>query len=108
MDQPQEPQSAKQHSPKSRLILFVAGDERNSRLAKENLARICRDMLAGRCEVQYVDVVEDFDTAQKFNILLTPTLLVVEPRPQVMIVGNLSDMEEVCAALRVGYRKELA
>jgi len=31
--------------PTYRLVLFVAGDERNSRIARENLERICREDL---------------------------------------------------------------
>jgi len=102
MNQPQKPETAEGQPPKFRFILFVAGDERNSRVAKENLARVCRDIPDDRCEVQVVDVLQDFDFALKHNILLTPSLLVVEPPPQVMIVGTLDEMAEVRAALQVG------
>ena len=67
-----------------------------------NLARICRDSLDGRCEMQVVDVMEDFETALEYNILLTPALLVVEPPPQIVIVGDLGEREDVLAALQVG------
>jgi hypothetical protein len=81
-------------------MLFVAGEEHNSRTAKNNLARICR-AIGDRCEVQLVDVMQDFESALKYNILLTPSLLVVEPPPQVVIVGNLNDPAEVRAALGI-------
>jgi circadian clock protein KaiB len=97
----QTPEAAEEQLPIFRFILFVAGDERNSRIAKNNLARICKDILVGRCEVELVDVMQDFAAALKYNILLTPSLLVVAPPPQVMIVGNLDDMEEVSAALQI-------
>lgn len=107
MIQSPKPETPEQKSSKFRLILFVAGEEQNSRIAKENLSRICRDMLGGRCEVQLVDVLQDFDTALNYNILLTPSLLVIEPPPQILIVGNLNDMAEVRATLQVDNRKKL-
>lgn len=102
MTQPQTPATARPQPPKFRLILFVAGDEHNSRIAKENLALICRDILDSRCEAQIVDVLQDFAAAVKYNILLTPSLLVVEPPPELLIIGNLNDLEEVRAALQAG------
>lgn len=89
-------------SPTYRLVLFIAGEERNSRIARENLERICREDLEGDCEVRVVDILEDFDAAIAHNILLTPALLVVEPPIDEVIIGNLSDAEVVRSALRIG------
>lgn len=82
--------------------LFVAGDEPNSRQAKRNLAALCEGDLAGKCRIEIVDVLEDFETALKHGILLTPTLLSLKPGPEVRIIGNLDDREKVRAALRIG------
>lgn len=81
------------------LILYVAGDGPNSRIARENLARICENELAGNCTVRIVDVLEDFSAAAKDNILVTPTLLVCKSEHVVTIIGNLSDHEKVQGAL---------
>ncbi len=35
------------------------------------------------------------------NILVTPALILVAPRPRVVILGNLSDAPKVLAALRL-------
>lgn len=101
MTQANQSENSEQPSAKLRLMLFVAGEEHNSRIAKDNLARICRG-IEDRCKVQLVDVMQDFEAALKYNILLTPSLLVVEPSPQVVIVGNLNDPAEVQAALGIG------
>ena len=85
-----------------RFMLFVAGDEPNSRAARTNLASLCEHDLHGRARVDIVDVLEEIETAAKHNILVTPTLLVMEPRPAVTIVGNLSDRMKLHAALRLG------
>lgn len=83
------------------LVLFVAGDGLNSSIARQNLASLCENELAGRCRVNIVDVLEDFSAAAKNNILVTPTLLVCKPEPVVTIIGNLSDREKVRAALNL-------
>lgn len=87
--------------PEYRLVLFVAGNEKNSRLARENLDRICREDLQGRCEVRVVDILEDFNAAIEHNIVLTPALQVIEPPIEEVIVGNLSDADAVRSALRI-------
>ena len=44
---------------------------------------------------------EDFQAAVKDNILVTPALILVAPLPQVTVLGNLSDLPKVLAALRL-------
>lgn len=83
------------------LRLFVAGNERKSRLARENLASICREYLADHCTVEVVDVLLDFKSALDCGIFLTPALLVVWPHPTVTIFGTLSDHNKIIDALRL-------
>ncbi len=91
-----------------RLILFVAGDERNSRIARENLGRICTEDLDGRCQVQVMDVLEDFSLAAAHQILLTPALLVLEPEPETVVIGNLNDRQKVRTALGLDPLRRIA
>ena len=81
------------------LRLFVAGDEPNSKLAKENLERLCEAHLKGICNIEVVDVLEHFDIAIENSVLVTPALIVAAPPPRVTIYGNLSDTTKVMAAL---------
>jgi circadian clock protein KaiB len=83
------------------LRLFVAGNGPHSVQARKNIERICEEHLQGRCELTIFDVSHDFKTALDHGVLLTPTLLLVSPQPQVMIVGNLNDEAKVLAALRL-------
>jgi circadian clock protein KaiB len=83
------------------LRLFVAGNGPNSTQALANLRQLCQEHLKGRCDIETVDVVKDFAAAVKDNILVTPALILVEPRPRVMILGNLSDRSKVLQALRL-------
>ena len=87
------------------LRLFMAGNGPNSKQALANLRSLCQEYLKGRCTIETVDVVKDFQAAVRENILVTPALILVAPRPRVMILGNLSDLPKVLAALRLSGRK---
>lgn len=84
-----------------RMTLFIAGDEVNSRRARENLARLCEQECKGRCELNVIDVLEDFQAAVEHNVMVTPTLIVTEPPPTVTILGDLRDTARLRAALRL-------
>ena len=81
--------------------LFVAGNESNSTQARGNLARLCEEHLRGRYEIETVDVLKHAAAAHKNNVLVTPTLILIEPHPKVTVLGNLSDTSQVLAALRL-------
>lgn len=81
--------------------LFVAGDERNSRQARENLTRLCEKHLNRRYEIEIVDVLKDFKSALENNVLLTPALIVLSHLTHVTIFGTLSDTHKVLSALQL-------
>lgn len=84
-----------------RMILFVAGEERNSQAARKNLALLSDRCFNGRPQIEVVNVLEDFARALEYRILLTPTLVVLSPPPQVRIVGTLEDPQRVLSALKM-------
>jgi circadian clock protein KaiB len=83
------------------LRLFMAGNGQNSQKALANLRSLCQEHLDGRCTIETVDVLKDYQAAVRDNILVTPALVLVAPRPRVTILGNLSDLQKVLAALRL-------
>jgi circadian clock protein KaiB len=83
------------------LRLFIAGNGSNSKQALANLRLLCQEHLKGRCTIEMVDVVKDFQAAVRNNILVTPALILVAPRPRVIVLGNLSDQQKVLHALRL-------
>ena len=83
------------------LRLFVAGAGPNSKRALVNLRRLCRERLNGRCTIETVDVTKDYEAAVRDNILVTPALILVAPRPRVMILGNHGESQKVLVALRL-------
>ena len=83
------------------LRLFMAGNGPNSERALVNLRSLCEEHLKGRYTIETVDVVKDFQAAIRDNILVTPALILVAPLPRVTVLGNLSDLPKVLAALRL-------
>lgn len=84
-----------------RLLLFVCDGEPNSVRARENLDRICATRLRGRCDVRVIDVLKDYRAALEHNVLVTPCLVKLEPRPRALIAGTLSDADAVHTALQL-------
>ena len=83
------------------MKLYIANNEHNSRLARENLTRICDKYLKDWCQIEEVDVLTDFASALKDRIFVTPTLILVSPEPRATVVGNLGNREGVISALRL-------
>lgn len=83
------------------LRLFMAGNGPNSKQALSNLRQLCQEYLKGRCTIEAIDVVKDFEAAVANDILVTPALILVSPRPSVVVLGNLSDRQKVLLALRL-------
>jgi circadian clock protein KaiB len=79
--------------------LYVAGDAPNSTLARRNLAAICLGHLAGRHEIEVVDVYREPERALADRVFMTPTLLKLAPPPLRTIVGALSRTQSVLLAL---------
>ncbi|GAB4504274.1 MAG: hypothetical protein Fur0043_12680 [Anaerolineales bacterium] len=83
------------------LRLFVAGDEPNSARAKAALRRLSETHLRGRCEIQIIDVYQDYQAAIDHQIVIVPCLVVVSPPPGRTIVGSLKDEASLLAALEI-------
>ena len=81
--------------------LFVAGSEPNSTIARHNLTRLCEKYLPGRHRIDIVDVFESAAVALKHQVIVTPTLIVLKPKPGVTLLGNLSETRQVVATLRL-------
>jgi len=83
------------------LRLYVAGQSPKSLNAFANLKSICEEHLAGRYELEVIDLVEFPALAQSDDILAIPTLVRRLPAPLRKIIGDLSDTEKVLVSLRV-------
>jgi len=79
--------------------LYVAGDALNSAQARSNLNALCRAHLAGRHEIEVVDVFREPQRALADAVFMTPTLIKLAPLPVRTIVGTLSQTQTVLQAL---------
>ena len=79
--------------------LYVAGDAQNSAQAVTNLTSLCRAHLAGQHEIEVVDVFREPKRALTDGILMTPTLVKLEPYPIRRVVGTLSQTTVLLQAL---------
>ena len=83
-----------------RFRLYVAGAAPNSVQAVANLGGLCREHLAGRYEIEVVDVFREPERALAEGIFMTPTLLKLAPSPAPRkIVGTLSQKLQLMVAL---------
>lgn len=73
-----------------KFLLYVAGNAPNSAQALANLTTLCLEHLAGRYEIEIIDVFKEPKRALADNIFMTPTLIKVAPSPSRRIVGTLT------------------
>jgi len=79
--------------------LFIAADTLNSVQAEGNLNALCKAHLAGRHEIEVIDVFKDPKRAVAEGVRMTPTLLKMAPGPVRRIVGSLTDTDRVMQTL---------
>ena len=84
---------------KFKFSLYVAGETPNSLRAIANLAALCREYLPDQHAIEIVNVFRDPKRALADGILITPTLIKLEPAPVRRIVGTLSEIQTVLRAL---------
>ena len=83
------------------LRLYVAGQSPKSLRAFANLKQICEERLAGRYEIEVIDLVEHPSMARSDDILAIPTLVRRLPEPLRKVIGDLSNTERVLVGLRL-------
>ena len=84
------------------LTLYVSGASPRSAEAIDTIRRICDDELAGRVDLNIVDVGDQPGLAVSDDILAVPTLVKRLPEPLRQLVGNLADADRVRVGLDLG------
>ncbi|MEK6975747.1 MAG: circadian clock KaiB family protein [Candidatus Thermoplasmatota archaeon] len=84
-----------------KLRLYVAGKTERSKLALDNLRQVCEEKLAGRYEIEVIDLVEHPELAAGDQILALPTLVRRLPPPARKIIGDLSKKDRVLVGLDI-------
>ncbi len=85
--------------PRWALTLYVSGASPRSLEAIDAVRRLCDEDLAGRVDLEVVNAAEHPALVKRDNILALPTLVKHTPGPLRHLVGNLTDLARVRAAL---------
>jgi circadian clock protein KaiB len=81
------------------LRLYVTGSTSRSARAIENMRRICEEHLAGRYDLEVIDIYQRPEAAREFQLIAAPTLVKLLPEPLRRIVGDLSNHDKVLHGL---------
>jgi circadian clock protein KaiB len=84
--------------PHYQLRLFVAGTSPRSLRSVVTLRRLCDRHLAGRVDLEVVDIYQQPELAEQDQVA-APTLVKLMPLPLCRIIGDLSDERRVLHAL---------
>jgi len=89
------------------LCLYVAGMTPNSARAISNLKKICEEHLAGRYDLNVIDVYRKPTLAKGEQIIAAPTLIKKLPLPMRKLIGDMSDTGKVIIGLdiRIGSKR---
>lgn len=83
------------------LRLYVAGQTPRSIAAFANLKRLCEEHLAGRYNIEVIDLIKHPQLAAGDQIVAIPTLVRKLPQPIRKIVGDLRDTERALVGLQL-------
>lgn len=82
-----------------RLRLYVSGQTGRSQRAIAVLQGLCEEQLAGRSELEVIDVLAEPGRADEDRVLATPMLIKLAPAPVRRVIGDFSDLPRLHEAL---------
>jgi circadian clock protein KaiB len=81
------------------LRLYVAGLTPRSQDAIRAITAICKEHLAGRCDLEVIDIYQHPILAKGEQIIAAPTLVKKLPLPLRKVIGNMADKDKVLVGL---------
>ena len=90
------------------LRLFVAGATARSRQAVLRVRQLCEAELKNGCNLKVIDIYQQPELARKNQIVATPTLIMVFPKPVRRFIGNLSNTDGLFIELDVTTKGKIA
>ena len=76
------------------LRLYVAGMTPKSTRTVADVKKICDEYLAGRYELEVIDIYQQPHLAKGEQIIAAPTLIKKLPLPLRKVIGDMSDKEK--------------
>ena len=102
MKAPTKPRHVRQS--KYLLRLYISRSTLKSRVAVENIQRVCEEHLHGRYHLEVIDIHDQANLARNEQIVAVPTLIKRLPRPLQRLVGDMSDLDRVLLGLDLRVR----
>ena len=81
------------------LRLYIAGLTPRSQEAVRAITGICEEHLAGRYDLEVIDLYQNPVLAKGEQIIAAPTLIKQLPLPLRKIIGNMADKDKVLVGL---------
>jgi circadian clock protein KaiB len=81
------------------LRLYIAGAGAKSSQALANVREICERHLAGRYELEVIDLYQNAVLAKGEQIIAAPTLIKKLPLPLRKFIGDMSDVDRILVGL---------
>jgi circadian clock protein KaiB len=83
------------------LRLYVTGTTPKSTSAINNVRSLCEEHLAGRYELEVIDLYQQPKEAMDADIIAAPTLVKQLPTPPKRLIGQLADRGRVLVGLNL-------
>jgi circadian clock protein KaiB len=81
------------------LRLYVAGSTPRSMRAIENIKKVCKEHLQGRCDLEVIDIYQQPTLAKGEQIIAAPTLIKKLPLPLRRFIGDMADQKRILVGL---------
>ena len=89
------------------LRLYITGITPRSTQAIANVKRICEECLAGRYELDVIDIYQQPLLAKDEQIIAVPTLIKKIPLPLRRIIGDMSDTKRILKGLDLRIKNDV-
>lgn len=83
------------------LKLYVTGTTPRASQAVTSIRSLCEEHLAGRYDLEVIDIYQQPDAAAVQQIIAAPTLVKQSPLPPRRVVGNLTDKGKILVSLNI-------
>ncbi len=101
---PLRPRTSRARQDKYLLCLYVSRSTSKSKLAIDNIRRMCEEHLKGRYDLKVIDIHGHAQLARDQQIVAVPTLIKRLPAPLQRLVGDMSDPDKVLSGLDLQLR----
>lgn len=75
--------------------LYITGHTPRSTQAITNLRALCEEHLRGRYDLEVIDLYQEPARASVGQVIASPTLIKILPKPLMRMVGDLADREHL-------------